>query len=240
MTRFLAGGLLLAAVAVHPSISVAETTICGDHDASGSVGASDALRVLRFAVGQQAPLDCPAICSLPTCGDTLCEDSEACTTCASDCGACTGCTGAGEATTALDSAEQAFLSLLNEYRAETGAGALTNCRSLSRSAQGHAEDMRDQNYFSTFGKDGSTTYERACSACFELACSPQVLFAEVIGGGYATAQALLDGLTDEADENNILVDPDMKRVGLGHATGGGAYGTYWVIDLAGAGESSCN
>jgi hypothetical protein len=42
---------------------------CGDHDASGSIGTSDALRVLRRSVGLPAPLQCPAgPCSTSTTG----------------------------------------------------------------------------------------------------------------------------------------------------------------------------
>lgn len=60
MNSFLVKGLLLAAIAVHPSIAFGETTVCGDHDSSGAVGAADALRLLRNAVGQQVPLACPS------------------------------------------------------------------------------------------------------------------------------------------------------------------------------------
>jgi hypothetical protein len=60
MNRFLATGLLLAAIAATPSIASGETTICGDHDANGSAGAADALRLLRFAVGQEVTLECPS------------------------------------------------------------------------------------------------------------------------------------------------------------------------------------
>jgi hypothetical protein len=60
MNNFILGGLLVAVIAVNPSIVSGETTVCGDHDASGEAGASDALRLLRFAVGQQVTLQCPS------------------------------------------------------------------------------------------------------------------------------------------------------------------------------------
>ena len=43
---------------------------CGDLDASGSVGASDALHVLRRAVGLPANLECPAVSCTTTTSTT--------------------------------------------------------------------------------------------------------------------------------------------------------------------------
>jgi hypothetical protein len=60
MNNFLVTGLFLAAIVAPPSIAFSETTICGDHDANGSAGAADALRLLRYAVGQQVTLECPS------------------------------------------------------------------------------------------------------------------------------------------------------------------------------------
>lgn len=240
MINLLALTVLAAALFLHPPITRAETEICGDHDANGSVGATDALRLLRHAVGQPVSLECPDQCALPGCGDDSCDESESCLNCASDCGACSVCAGASDETAQLDATEQAFLSLLNDHRADEGLGALLNCTSLSRSAQGHAEDMRDENYFSNIGKDGSASYDRACSACYEGGCGPQVAFAEVIGAGYATANDMMDAFKSKDGTNDILLLSGMVRVGIGRATGGGDYGTYWVVDLASATEASCN
>ncbi|HEY2774581.1 MAG TPA: hypothetical protein VGK20_11100 [Candidatus Binatia bacterium] len=57
-------------------------TICGDVDASGAVVASDALRVLRFAVGQNVTLVCPAAAAginnlcWDTNGNSTCDPAE--------------------------------------------------------------------------------------------------------------------------------------------------------------------
>ncbi|HXC53434.1 MAG TPA: CAP domain-containing protein [Candidatus Limnocylindrales bacterium] len=221
------------------SASDADTQTCGDHDGSGDVGVSDALRVLRRAVGQQVELQCPQVCGLPTCGDQSCDSGETCETCASDCGVCSNCSGGSPETTLLDSEEQAFLSLVNAYRADHGRGAVQNCRSMSRSTQGHAEDMRDQNYFSTVGKDGSSLFDRLCDACFARACN---LFdqAEAIGAGFSTAAAMLDSFKDSPSIAALLLDNDADSIGIGRATGGGTYGTYWVVDLSPGTEASCD
>jgi len=229
-----------ALLALLVSPSHAETQVCGDLDGSGSVGVTDALRLLRHAVGQQVVLECPQVCAFPACGDQTCGDGETCENCAADCGACGQCEGASEQATLLDSEEQQFLSLLNAYRANHGADALASCRSMSRSAQGHAEDMRDQDYFSTIGKDGSKFYERECAACFEHACGYPFDQSEAIGGGFGTAQAMLDNFKDSPSIDELLLDSDMISVGIGRATGGGTYGTYWVVDLSRGTEASCD
>jgi uncharacterized protein YkwD len=232
--------ILFLVLLISPSISRAETDTCGDHDGSGSVGASDALRVLRHAVGQDVTLDCPEICAVPFCGDQSCDDGEACDNCATDCGACSGCAGASDQTTLLDSEEQEFLSLLNAYRASNGAGALENCTSMSRATQGHAEDMRDQDYFSTTGKNGSTFLERACDACYELACGSPFEHAEAIGAGFFSGDGMLESFKDSPGIDSLMLDDEFVSVGIGRATGGGTYGTYWVVDFSASTESSCN
>src|SRR5690606_1616624 len=99
--------------------------------------------------GGETCMTCSGDCGAcgPTCGDGTCDPNEDCGSCASDCGACPTCGGAGDATTTLDSEEQAFLVLINNYRMQNGLGTLTACTSLNRAAQGHSEDMRDNNYF---------------------------------------------------------------------------------------------
>jgi uncharacterized protein YkwD len=223
-----------------PAHSRADTQICGDHDGNGAIGVSDALRVLRRAVGEEVTLECPQTCGVPSCGDQSCDNGETCATCATDCGACSQCAGASDQTTSLDSEEQKFLTLLNAYRANAGEGAVQGCTSMSRSAQGHAEDMRDEDYFSITGKDGSHYFERACDACFELACGPQFAYAEAIGAGEITGDGMLSTFKDSSSIRELLLDENMVSIGIGRATGGGTFGTYWVIDLAAGTEASCN
>jgi uncharacterized protein YkwD len=219
--------------------AVAETDICGDHDGDGDVAASDALRVLRNAVGIDITLQCPAVCGLPTCGDTSCDAGESCEDCSSDCGACPACEGAGDQTTAFDAEESSFLALLNQYRASKGVAAVSACTSLSRAAQGHSEDMRDNDYFDNTGLDGSDPWDRACDACFTQGCGPTTEIAENIGAGHLTGEGTLDAWKEFASTNSHLVSANYVRVGIGRAVGG-EFGVYWTVLLAGAGEESCN
>jgi uncharacterized protein YkwD len=221
------------------TVAIAATEICGDHNGDGNVAASDALRVLRNAVGLDIALQCPAVCGLPTCGDNSCDVDETCDDCASDCGACPACAGAGDETTAFDSEESSFLALLNQYRSSKGIAAVSACTSLSRAAQGHSEDMRDNDYFDNTGLDGSEPWDRACDACFTLGCGPATQIAENIGAGLLTAEGTLDAWKELPGTNSHLVSATYTRVGIGRAVGG-EFGVYWTVLLAAAGEESCN
>jgi len=69
---FVLVGITLAAMC-----SVAAATTCGDLDNNGKVATSDALRLLRFAVGQSIDLSCPAGLSCwDTNNNSICDAQE--------------------------------------------------------------------------------------------------------------------------------------------------------------------
>jgi uncharacterized protein YkwD len=152
-------------------------------------------------------------------------------------GMCAG--GAGPATTPLDSEEQAFLVLINNYRAMNGLGALAHCISLDRAAQGHSEDMRDQDYFDHTGLDGSSPWDRSCEACFDLGCGPSTAMAENIAAGNSGAAATFDQWKNSPGHNANMLNGSFTMLGIGRATGGGMYGVYWTNVFAGNDEASC-
>jgi uncharacterized protein YkwD len=149
------------------------------------------------------------------------------------------CGGAGPATTPLDAEEQSFLTIINNYRASNGLGALTACISLNRAAQGHSEDMRDQNYFDHTGLDGDSPWDRACEACFDLGCGPATAMAENIAAGNSGAQATFDQWQNSPGHNANMLNGSFTMIGIGRATGGGMYGVYWTNVFAGNDEPSC-
>jgi uncharacterized protein YkwD len=149
------------------------------------------------------------------------------------------CSGASEATTTLDAEEQAFLVIINDYRKQNGLGPLTACRSLNRAAQGHSEDMRDKNYFSHTGLNGSSPFQRSCQACFKLGCGPATAMAENIAAGNAGAQATFTQWKNSPGHNTNMLGKSYTMIGIGRATGGGKYGVYWTNVFAGKSEASC-
>lgn len=173
----------------------------------------------------------------PFCGDGTCQpqNGEGCASCADDCKVY----GADADTTTLDAEEQAFLVLINQYRMQSSLGALEGCVSLHRTAQGHSEDMRDNNYFSHDGLDGSQPWDRACGACFMKGCGPMTAMAENIAAGNPDAQATFDQWRNSPPHDANMRNPTFNFIGIGRATGGGEFGVYWTNVFAEEDEPSC-
>jgi hypothetical protein len=66
--------LILAGVLSCPGVSLAVDPVCGDVNRSGSLSASDALAVLKAAVGQPVNLQCPVVAAPLQSGQTACSD----------------------------------------------------------------------------------------------------------------------------------------------------------------------
>jgi hypothetical protein len=78
MTKRIASAALTAIVLVAVRSSFAADPLCGDVNQSDTVTSSDALLVLKTAVGQSIELQCPAFATEPTCGNDDAEPGEAC------------------------------------------------------------------------------------------------------------------------------------------------------------------
>src|SRR5690349_20646469 len=81
--------LALAALAATANVADAAIEICGDVNLSGNLSSTDALLVLKGAVGQQVPLGCPAIADLTTCSTNLSTANANLGTCNTNSGTCT-------------------------------------------------------------------------------------------------------------------------------------------------------
>lgn len=154
-------------------------------------------------------------------------------------GGAADCGGSGPGTTPLDSEELDFLDIINAYRADNGLGALAACTSLNRTAQGHSEDMRDHDYFDHTGLNGSTPWDRACDACFDLGCGPNTAMAENIAAGNSGAMETFIQWKNSPGHNANMLTADFTMIGIGRGTGGGTYGVYWTNVFAGDDEASC-
>lgn len=225
-----------------PATSSIDATVGATAQTSSSTGLQVACGDL-VCNGGETCMTCAQDCgACQGCGDGTCNaGTEDCANCASDCGACPVCQGAGDATTALDSEELAFLNLLNQYRMQNGRGPVAACTSLNRAAQGHSEDMRDQDYFdhTSLGSNKSP-WDRMCDACYEQGCGPMTSVAENIAAGNPDADATFEQWRTSPGHNTNMLGSSYTRVGLGRAVGGGTYGEYWTNVFAGADEASCN
>ncbi|MEL6776143.1 MAG: CAP domain-containing protein [Cyanobacteria bacterium J06597_16] len=118
-----------------------------------------------------------------------------------------------------------LLTLTNQARQAAGVGNLRFSYQLGQSAQGYAEDLATQNFFSHTGKDNSTLKDRISAVGYKYARA-----GENLAAGQSSAQtAFQDWMNSEGHRKNIL-QPDFMEVGFGlfDTTGSSDYGRYWV------------
>ncbi len=150
----------------------------------------------------------------------------------------TACTGNGESTWGWSGVEQALFARINEYRSARGVSAVGSCNSLDRAAQDHANDMRNRNYFSHVGANGSEFWDRACDAGYQAGCGPRTWMGEIIAAANSTADATFSQWVNSPGHESILASAAYTVAVIGHSCGG-AYGHYWVMFFAAADEASC-
>lgn len=85
-----AGAVLLLLCSTTVRAGVPASEVCGDVNESGTVSPTDALLVLKNAVGQPIDLICPAIGALADCNSVLGTTGQSLTDCQGDFGTCTG------------------------------------------------------------------------------------------------------------------------------------------------------
>lgn len=137
-----------------------------------------------------------------------------------DAKALTNCTIADSAV-ALDTQEQAFLGLINTYRAQNGRGSLTPLTSLNRAAAWHATDMVTKGYFSHNEPSGRTWSTRMTDCGYPTGGWR----AENIAAGFSTAQSVFDAWKGSSGHNANMLNGNFSKIGIGK------YGSYWTTDF---------
>jgi uncharacterized protein YkwD len=136
-------------------------------------------------------------------------------------GTTTNCSPAPDQQTVI---EGQFLALLNQYRAQNGAGPLVISADLSRSARWMSNDLATHAYFShtdSLGRDFPTRMGQ----CGEIGA----LGENIAGGGSTAAQVLTEWQSSPGHNSNML-DPGWNQIGIGFSLGG-VYGVTWVTDF---------
>ncbi len=135
----------------------------------------------------------------------------------------------------FDSEEQAFLALINDYRAQNGltpnarAPLTTDCR-LNAAADWFANDMAIDNYWPINHHDNEdpprNPAERAAAFGFNAPVG------ENIAGGYTTAESVFAAWKGSSGHNSNMLG-NYAAIGIGRAYHPNAqYGWYWVTDFA--------
>jgi uncharacterized protein YkwD len=119
------------------------------------------------------------------------------------------------------------ISLINQARITAKLPALISNPQLASAAQVHSVDMACNNFLDHTGSDGSWIGERLADAGYNT-----TNYKEMIAIG--TPQNAIDGWRDDEEHWEIVLDSNMKYIGVGYAYYADSdFGGYFTVDLAG-------
>lgn len=119
---------------------------------------------------------------------------------------------------------RALFRLLNEERRKHGLAPLTLNGALTRAAQAHAEDMRDNGVLTHTGRGGRSPSARVSAAGYAFAT-----MGENIAYGYRTPEDVMKAWMNSSGHRAAILNPRFREVGIGLAKG--ADGPWWVQDF---------
>ncbi|MGE3421813.1 MAG: CAP domain-containing protein [Dehalococcoidia bacterium] len=128
----------------------------------------------------------------------------------------------------IDAEEQAFLGLINNYRAQNGLQALTMSTNLNRSATWMAVDMGAKNYFSHTDSLGRSPSTRTQNCDYPSGAGENI----AAGGAWSSASAVFNAWKNSSGHNANMLNGSYRQIGIARAyTSGSTYGWYWVTDF---------
>jgi uncharacterized protein YkwD len=129
----------------------------------------------------------------------------------------------------LDAEEQAFIGLINNYRAQNNAGPVTGSPTLNRASSWMAVDMATKNYLShtdALGRDPFVRMDQ-CDVATGFAK------AENVAAGYTTAAEVFEGWRISPGHNANMLNPGYKTIGIARSyNAGSTYGWYWASNFS--------
>jgi uncharacterized protein YkwD len=138
----------------------------------------------------------------------------------------------------LDSQEQAFLTLINNYRAQNGRAALSTSSDLNRSSTWLATDMATKGYFSHTDSLGRSPSTRAQNCGYGSGAGENI----AAGTSWDTAQEVFDAWKGSSGHNANMLNSGYKQIGIArHYNANSPYKWYWVTDfgtLSGSGGAT--
>ncbi len=128
----------------------------------------------------------------------------------------------------IDGEEQAFLTLINQYRAQNGLGALGMSENLNRAASWMAADLAQKGYFSHTDSLGRSPSTRATDCGYPQGAGENL----AAGTAWSTAQAAFDAWKASSGHNANMLNSSYRQIGIArHYQAGSQYGWYWVTDF---------
>lgn len=128
----------------------------------------------------------------------------------------------------VDGEEQAFLRLINDYRAKNGITALSLDPALTRASTWMASDLSSRSTFAHADSLGRSPWVRMPD-CGVMAPGGENLAA---GTNYSSAQSALDAWINSPKHRELMLASDFKAIGVARVfREGSTYGWYWVTDF---------
>ncbi len=138
------------------------------------------------------------------------------------------------AAAAIDGEEQAFLGLINSYRAQNGLGSLSINTELTNASDWMSNDMATNNYFSHTDSLGRDPFQRMAAFGYDY----NTWKGENLAAGVDTAQGAFDLWKASPGHNANMLNGNFTVIGIARVFGASStYGWYWTTDFGGQGSS---
>jgi hypothetical protein len=132
----------------------------------------------------------------------------------------------------VDDEEQAFLRLINDYRARNNAPALTISPALTRAATWMAYDLSTRSGLAHSDSLGRTPWQRMPDCGYAVPGGENL----AAGTNRSGAQWALDAWIASASHRDVMLAKDFATIGIARVyVEGSRYGWYWVTDFGYAG-----
>jgi hypothetical protein len=133
---------------------------------------------------------------------------------------------------AIDSEEQAVLTVINNYRQANGLGSLSLNGELNAAADWMSNDMAANDRFSHTDSLGRDPFQRMA----DFGYGYNTWKGENLVAGVDAAQAAFDLWKGSPGHNANMLNPNFKVIGIARAYGDGTtYGWYWTTEFGGQG-----
>jgi uncharacterized protein YkwD len=116
------------------------------------------------------------------------------------------------------------INLINQERANVGAGPLSANSSLTTAARSHSQDMACNDFFSHTSPTTGSPFDRILAAGYSYSAA-----AENIAAGYGSPAGVVEAWMNSSGHRTNMLNPTYVHVGLGYAYwGSSTYGHYWT------------
>ena len=135
----------------------------------------------------------------------------------------------------LDSDELAFVTLINNYRAQNGLGPLSIDWEMQASSDWMSTDMGQKAYFSHTDSLGRDPWTRMC----DFGYCYNTWMGENIAAGFSTAQSVFTAWQNSPGHNANMLGANYNAMGISKVcTTGSPYNCYWTNDFGGVNSGS--